>query len=269
MLKRLSLVTVAVLLLGTGTAFGQSAGAGGGAFSNAYLIPTIVCEAGFGTNIAPTCPEVVGPKVLYSTFKVPSASNKNVLLMAALETAILTDTQVASKGGNQSTATAKGSIVVTPIVYQCPSNDCTGAHGPLVDVTTLGATVIPNKVTFNERVQTLTANLLGLNCTANLTTGVVTCTDPEVIDLVLSTTSAHSFNFLVSGLAAGVYQIQLGVAVSTAATADSLQAGARAKVAVAAGSLVDMIVQAETPFTTISICNPTGTAAGSVNSCGP
>src|SRR5206468_5763559 len=134
----------------------------------------------------------------------------------------------------------------------------------------LGGTVTPSQVTFNQRTQTLSANLAGLNCTADLTTGVITCTDPEVIGLLLSTMSANGFNFLVQTPGAGVYQVQLGIALEASAITNSpLPAGANATVAVAAGSLVEMIVQAQTPFDTIKLCNGGAQNAGAPAPCGP
>ncbi len=269
-MKRLCFFTLVTLLVCTGAAYGQSAGSGGGSFVNAFLVPEIVCSAGsFGTSINPACPSSSG--LLFGNIKVPSASNKNVLVMASLETSLLTDTQVASQNGNKSTATASGSIAVTPKVFQCPGNDCSGSSGPLVDITTLGGTVTPSMVTFNSRVQTLSANLLGLGCSLN-SSGVVICTSPETIDLILSTTSAHAFNFLVQTPGAGVYQVQLGLGVTTSATSDSLLSGAQVKIGVGAGSLVEMIVQAQTPFDTIKLCgtgNSGGGGGAGTNSCGP
>jgi len=55
--------------------------------------------------------------VLNADIEVPSAVSKDVLLLASLETSLLTATQVSSSGGNKSTATAMGSIVVTPHVF--------------------------------------------------------------------------------------------------------------------------------------------------------
>jgi hypothetical protein len=263
---------LSVLLLCSGAAYGQSSGSGGGSFANAYLIPTIVCQAGtFNANGATNCSNSGGgPAVLFGNIKVPSASNKDVLVMATLESSIITNTQVASKGGNQSSSSATGAVVVTPKVYQCPSNDCTGASGALVDITTIGGSVTPSVVTFNQRAQTLTANLLGLGCTAGILGGPITCTTPETIGLILSTTSANGFNFLVQTPGQGVYQVQLGIGLSTAATTNSLQAGSEANVGVGAGSLVQLIVQAQTPFDTIKICAANnGGSPGVPNSCGP
>lgn len=89
------------------------------------------------------------------------------------------------------------------------------------------------------------------------------------IELILSTTSASGFNFLVQTAGQGVYQVQLGIAVEAAATTNALPAGAKAMVAVGAASLVEMIVQAQTPFDTIKLCHG-GSASGTVPSpCGP
>ena len=266
--------TSLLLLCSQQSVFAQSAGSGSGSFANAYLIPSIVCQAGTtssgnGGSTNPACASGGGPAVLYSNIKVPSASNKDVLLLASLETSLLTDTLVSSSGGNKSSSTAMGSIVVTPHVFQCPSNDCSGASGALVECTSNTAAspcaVFPNQVTFDERQQTLAASLAGI-CT--LTSGILTCTTPETIELILSTTSAHSFNFLVHNLSAGVYQVQLQVSVTTSATSNSLQAGATAVVGVGAGSLVNLLVQAQTPFNNITLCGSTPNA-GSANSCGP
>ena len=255
--------------------FAQSAGSGSGSFANAYLIPTVVCQAGTTSNgnggsTNPACPSGGGPAVLYSNIKVPSASSKDILLMASLETSLLTDTLVSSNGGNKSSSTAMGSIVVTPHVFQCPSNDCSGASGALVECTTNTAAspcaVFPNRVTFDERQQTLSASLAGI---CSLTNGILTCTTPETIELVLSTTSAHSFNFLVHNLSAGVYQVQLQIGVTTSATSNSLQAGATAMVGVGAGSLINLLVQAQTPFNNITLCGTAPNSGNAPNSCGP
>lgn len=272
-MKHFSWFTVAaVLLLICGTAFAQSGGSGGGAFSNAYLIPTVVCQAGsnsFGSTGVTFCLNGGGgAKVLSANFKVSGSSNKNVLLLASLESSILTDTAVASNG-SKSTAAAAAGLVVIPHVFACASG--TGsANSPCV-ITGPAGTVVPDHVVFNERVQVLTANLAGLGCTTNLTTGVITCTSPETIELILSTTSANAFNFVVAGLpGAGVYQAQLEMLVETVAVTNSLQAGATAAMGVGAGSLVDLDVNAETPFDSLSLCagGPAGGGGGPAN-CGP
>src|SRR5215831_5058004 len=273
MANRKVLITGLILgtALWTSPAFAQSGGSGGGSFANAFLIPTIVCNAGVldvPANSLSCSKNGGGPKVLYGNIKTPSAANKNVLVMATLESSILTNTLVASKNGANSQSTATGAVVVKPHVMYCPSNDCSGASGDLVDITTMGGSVTPSAVTFNQRAQTLNASLQGLNCTLNAS-GVLTCTDPETIQLILSTTSANGFNFLAQTPGQGVYQVQLEILLTATASTTSLPAGAQATVAVGAGSLVEMLVQAQTPFDTVKLCSGTADVPGPPNSCGP
>src|SRR5262245_5162539 len=96
----LSVFSLAAFQIGAGAAFAQSSGSGGGSFSNAYLIPTVVCSAGSFDPSTLTCDRAGGgAKVLFGNIKTPSAANKNVLVMATLESSILTNTVVASKNG--------------------------------------------------------------------------------------------------------------------------------------------------------------------------
>jgi hypothetical protein len=190
------------------------------------------------------------------------------MLMASLESSILTDTAVASSNGNKSTSTSSASLVVVPQVFQCLGSGTTPCS--VLSASPVG-TVTPDHVTFNSRVQTLTASLLGLGCTLDLNTGIVTCTSPETIELILDTTTANAFNFVVTGLpGAGVYQAQLGAYLKASASVNSLPAGATAMIGVGAGSLVDLDVNAETPFTSIKLCSGgPQTGAGGPANCGP
>jgi len=80
---------------------------------------------------------------------------------------------------------------------------------------------------------------------------------------------SDSFNFLVHNLSAGVYQVQLRIGVTTSATSNSLQAGATAMVGVGAGSLINLLVQAQTPFNNITLCGSAPNSGNAPNSCGP
>src|SRR5262245_2904562 len=107
--SRVSLCVLTALQLGAGAAFAQSSGSGGGSFSAAYLIPTVACSASSTDGTTNTCSgNGGGSKVLFGNIKTPSASSKNVLVMATLESSLLTGTSVSSKGGNNSNSTASG-----------------------------------------------------------------------------------------------------------------------------------------------------------------
>ncbi len=110
-----------------------------------------------------------------------AGSPKDLVLGLSAETTLLTATTVESKGGQKSTSWADAAI---EMCVETESGD-----GTIV--------ATPGVVTFDRRKQELWAKFNGLNCTADLETGVVTCEDPEEVGLLLDTTAAHHFNFIV------------------------------------------------------------------------
>jgi len=177
-----------------------------------------------------------------------SNGDSSLLIGGSLESSILTNTLTTSGGGGKQSASATGSIIVTMLVD--------GVMAPVGCTTNCPIGVAyPPIVTYNERQQTLNTTL-GNICT--VTSGVATCTSPQSIQLILSTTSANSFNFVVPGLPGGTHTITLRVAVSTNATASSLFAGAEATAAVGVGSLTAQVVKTQTPFDAITV-GPGGT----------
>jgi hypothetical protein len=117
-------------------------------------------------------------------------------------------------------------------------------------------------VTFDERSQTLTANRSG--CLTNLdpTTGlpVVSWTEPETIGLILSTLSAHSFNFLAETVGSGVYTVKLNIGATATATSSSIAAKSQVGVGVGVGSLTVQLVQVQTPFNSLCFDLVNGTS---------
>lgn len=130
---------------------------------------------------------------------VKTANQKDLALDVALQCGIVTDTTVKSKGGQKSTSNAQGRISVRVKVTNLDTNEMRYAD-PSIDGFGEG-------VTFCSRVQELKANFSGLNCTADLTTGAVTCADPEELGLILRTLNANAFNFLLANVQSGVHEI--------------------------------------------------------------
>jgi hypothetical protein len=120
----------------------------------------------------------------------------------------------------------------------CPSTGCPNG------------VAYPSTVTYDERLQQLTTNL-GDICSTSA--GVTTCTSPESIALLLSTTSAHGFNFVVPNLSGGTHTVTMNIAVSGTATASSVLAGANVNVAVGVGSLTAQVVKTQTPVDEITL----------------
>jgi hypothetical protein len=134
----------------------------------------------------------------------------------ALQCGLQTYTQVRSKNGSTGTSNAAGQMDVRVRVKNLGSDLASlEDDGPWINTIPsnlggLGADPVDDVgVTYCYRFQELAATLTGINCTANLTTGAVTCDDPESISLLLDTFEAHSFNFLVADLQSGVHQISV------------------------------------------------------------
>ena len=229
-------VTLFAAMLAGGVAFAQSAGSFAGDFLGpngvASVVTTQVCSA---TDTS--CISTQSAILMTASIKVSGSSSKSLMLMGSLEDALYTDTSN-SGGGSKSSSSATGSIVVTPVV--------TGGGCPAA-----GCPVYPSSVTFAARTQTLTANLG--SCTTNIP--IITCTDTDTIDLLLSTMSANSFNFLVPSMGEGVYTVNFNVVVTASASSDSLSAGATAKAGIDVSSLGVLTVQTQTPFNSLSFSN--------------
>ena len=168
--------------------------------------------------------------VLRSTLK--TSSQKDLLFDVSLQCGIVTDTTVKSSGGNTSSASARGTISVRVLVDGRPalpanSIDATGASA--------------DGVVFCDRVQTLTAKFAGLNCTADATTGEVTCTDPEELQLILRTLNANAFNFALTDVGVGVHDLVVQAKADAAVNFDDDQSGgslAGAEAFLGAGTMV-------------------------------
>lgn len=150
--------------------------------------------------------------------QIKLANQKDLFLGASLQCGIVTDTTVKSMNSSSTssydTAEARGTIrvrvkITTPtgVVYAQPNTGAELAPGP-------GA---GEGVVFCDRIQQLKAKFSGLQCTANLTTGAVTCSTPEELQLILKTLNAAAFNFVAANLQSGVHSIEVQ-ARSSAAT---------------------------------------------------
>jgi len=222
----------------------QSSGSFAGDFvgDGVNIISTITCSSGAALSCVNG-----GSAFLGATIKMPGSRSKYLWISASLETALWTQTGVTGGTGKIQTSTATGSIVVTPEVR--------APNGALMHVW-------PPSVTFDERTQQLAANLSG--CLTNLdpTTGLplVTCTDSESVNLLLSTMSAHSYNFLVENQGTGTYTVKLKIGATATANSTSIVAPATVKVGVRVGNLGISLVQVQTPFNSLCFDLVNGTS---------
>ncbi len=145
--------------------------------------------------------------VLENTIK--TANSKDLFITAAFEIGLFTSTTVNSK--NMVSDTSVGSAEVAVRV--------------LLD----GREVEPGVVIYGRRTQTLSATLEGaigacLVTTTNLdgtfsTTVDLACVAPEVITLILDSTTASSFSFVAGDVQQGVHTIQVQARIGTIGSA--------------------------------------------------
>jgi hypothetical protein len=143
-----------------------------------------------------------------ATIKVPQG--KELLIGVSAEIGLVTDTSVKGKNGGAARAIADGEAYVT--VFAVPHNG-----GNSVEAA-------PGQIMLSKRVQELSATLGGViqscqvACGVDATTGELVCDDvviaedcevtDEEIGLLLKTTAAHHFNFLLPDMNQGVYDIK-------------------------------------------------------------
>ena len=146
------------------------------------------------------------------TTQIKTSNVSDLFAGVSLVTGIYTSTTVKGNStGTTSSAVAEGTVRVR-VLLDLPSagcqDNCTNAdHRTLPD---LGQGVV-----FDQRVQSLTANL-GFIFTGQCAASPTTCTlTPEEITLVLDTTSAHSFNFLLPNVGVGTHNLVVQAQVST------------------------------------------------------
>jgi hypothetical protein len=155
---------------------------------------------------ASTAPGGAWQNVMSTTIKTSSIAD--LFIDASMVTGLFTSTTVKGNGsGSTSAATAMGGVQVRVLL---------DGQAALAYPDTTGA-----GVTFDQRVQTLTANLGNIftNCFANGGSTGTGCTlTPEQITLALDTTSAHSFNFIMLNVGSGTHTLVVQAQVNTSAT---------------------------------------------------
>ena len=136
---------------------------------------------------------------------IKTSNQKDLSADVSLQCGLVTDTTVKSKGGTLDISQAKGKISMRmkatntntgQVRFFEPSETGTAPDGG------------PMGVTYCSRLQRLEAKFAGLNCKADLTTGVVTCADPEELRLLLETLNANSFNYLLGDVSSGVWKLE-------------------------------------------------------------
>ena len=208
------LTTAAALVLCSSLTFAQSSKA------TAQITTITVCanSNSMAQCVAPNSQNI--PTGVWHNIMTTSIKTSNVadlFVDTSLVTGLYTSTQVKGNGnGSTSTASAMGGVQVR--VVMDPQFD---SSGNVVGGTYAYPDDQGTGVTFDQRIQTLSANLGNIftDCFANGGNTGTGCTlTQEQITLALETSSAHSYNFILVNVGTGTHTLLIQAQVNTSAT---------------------------------------------------
>jgi len=140
---------------------------------------------------------------------IKTANMKDLFISASFEVGLYTDTLVKSKNMVSDTSTADAAVRVRVLL-----------DGNVVKL------VAPGEVTYGRRKQTLSATLEGqiggclvFDPITHAISVDESCVQPEIIQLILETMDAASFNFVAADVPQGVHTISVQAAIENSTTA--------------------------------------------------
>jgi hypothetical protein len=141
---------------------------------------------------------------------VKVSNSQSLFVTPSLVTGLYTNTKTRTSPGTTSSATASGGVYLRAVLYDSQGNVILAEPIKSCDTGILGCYADANGlkgVVFDSRVQTLTQSLS--NCVVNLGISTGTCTFDQTTQLILQTTSAHSFGFIFPNVGVGVYTLSI------------------------------------------------------------
>ncbi|MEN6537153.1 MAG: hypothetical protein ABFD89_26085 [Bryobacteraceae bacterium] len=153
--------------------------------------------------------------------KVKLSNSQSLFVSPSLVTGLYTRTRTKTVTGDSSTAEAMGGVYLRAVLVP----DAGGAEIVAAPLSMCGTNILgcvssgsPSKwgIILDSRVQTLTQSLS--ECTVMVGDLTGTCSFTSIIDLVLKTTSAHTFNFIFPEVGQGTYTLVIKAAVASGAS---------------------------------------------------
>jgi hypothetical protein len=179
------------------------------------------------------------------TTDIRTSQQTDLTLDVALQCSLATDTNVKTKGGNKGSATAEAGVKVRVRIQELDKGVLIGDPWYAMPSADIG-TDPDSGVTYCYRSQTLEAVLQGqidlASCVdpddGSFNPDLCTLTDEE-IRLILSTLSAHAFNFFTYDLGSGDYRLTVEANPETGTDSDGTSGSeASAEALVGLGSMV-------------------------------
>src|SRR3989442_14851563 len=167
----------------------------------------VTCHDIFTGDSLPVTPDNFAT-IMSSTIKV--SNSQSLFVSPSLVTGLYTQTKTRTSPGTTSTAVAEGGVFLRAIV----TNLSTGATLTGYPVAACAPGILGCQklgadygVTLNTRIQSLTQSISDCVVTVGTTTG--SCTFDLTTDLLLKTTSAHTFNFIFPSIGVGNYKVEI------------------------------------------------------------
>lgn len=153
------------------------------------------------------------------------SNSQSLFVTPSLVTGLYTRTRTKTTTGSTSTAIAMGAVYLKAQLVDAAGNvivaaPLTACADGILGCENLGTPGSKDwGVLLNSRIQSLTQELS--ECVIDVTsiegTNDGTCTFTSTIDLLLNTTSAHSFGFIFPSVGQGTYKVQVWAAVGSGA----------------------------------------------------
>jgi len=173
---------------------------------------------------------------------VKLSASQSLFVSPSLVTGLYTQTKTKTTTNSTSTAQAMGGVYLRAVLVDAGGHEIEAAPLSACNSGILGCTQATNGdwgVLLDSRIQTLSQSLS--NCVVNIDlVGTGTCTFTSTLDLILQTTSAHTFNFIFPNVGQGVYTLKVKAAVASGA---SIIAGSGTAVGAAAFGLGSLSVE--------------------------
>ncbi len=223
--------TMVLSILMTGLTFAQTASSK----ATAAISTAVGCTSSGTTNIGDTLPVTCHDifsgasvsvtadnfvQIMTTTMKV--SNSQSLFVTPSLVTGLYTNTKTKTSSGGSSSATAEGGVFLRVVLRDPNTGAVVQIADPIADCTDqiLGCVKDTNGdygVVLDSRVQTLSQTLS--NCVVTISgTTAGSCNFDSTLQLVLQTTSAHSFSFIFPNVGVGTYTISVESAVNTSAT---------------------------------------------------
>jgi len=249
-MRKSILLTLAVVSLTSVMGFAQASSKATAAINTAVAC-TLQTSTTMGDTVPQTCHDIfsgvavsVTPdnfaSIMSSTIKV--SNSQSLFVSPSLVTGLYTQTKVkSSPGSGTSSATAAGGVFLRAIITNQSTGEVQTAY-PVAACTgdILGCHADANGnfgVTLDSRVQTLSQDISACIVTVGDQTG--SCTFDLTTNLILKTTSAHTFNFIFPNVGVGSYTVEIQAAVN----ADAVTSGQATGVGAAAYGLGSLTVE--------------------------